>query len=222
MPEVRRAARSACARAASASGYRPPMRTFSRPEVIQLNRSPARWASSSRLAMMDERRPGDEQRSARGEPLQLERGHRPAGGAVQDHVPARAQRRQAGVEGRLPDAVEDSRRAGSPGYLADHRAEVRVAGHPHRARPGGQLRLGVGGGRRDDAAAAHDDHLGEQQAYPARRGVHHYLLARRHRVGAAAEVVGGQALQHDRGRGLQVHSAGTRTARSAGMTASSA
>ncbi len=51
LPVVRRAPRSSCARAASASGYVPPIRTSSTPSAIQPKRSPARHSSSSRSAM---------------------------------------------------------------------------------------------------------------------------------------------------------------------------
>ena len=46
-PLVRRDSRSSCACPASASGYRAPIRTFSRPSAISSSRSPARSCSSS-------------------------------------------------------------------------------------------------------------------------------------------------------------------------------
>src|SRR5580658_1411491 len=77
---------------------------------------------------MRESGPGEEQRSPGVEPLRVERRHLAARGAVQDHAAARAQRRQAVVEGVLADAVVDDVRAAAAGDLIDDLAEAAVAG----------------------------------------------------------------------------------------------
>ncbi len=153
-----------------------------------------------------QRRPGDEQRPGRVEPLQVERWHRPAGRAVQHQVPAPPQRGQAGFERGLPDAVVHHGRPAAvraaAGHPAHHVAEVLVAGHEVRACLLGQLRLGRAGGGGHHDAAAHLDQLGEQQADPARGRVHHHRVVLADREGAVAQVVRGHALQqHGRGRG---------------------
>src|SRR5262249_13238104 len=78
--------------------------------------------------VVDQRRPGDEQRSARREPLQLERRHRAAGPAVEDHGSARLENGQAVVERGLAHAVVHRRRPGPAGDLAGHSGELAVAG----------------------------------------------------------------------------------------------
>ena len=203
---VRRAVRSSWARAASASGYRPPMRTFRRPSAEQVAGSLTELVEAGDV--VPECRPGQEQGPAGVKPLRIEWRHRAAGRPVQDHVPARAQRLQAGVERRLPDPVVNDCRACSAGHLPDYRGEILVAGDMISPGRPGQLCLGVSGGGRDDDAASHPDHLGEQEAHPARGRVHDHRIALCHPVGAVAQVVGGHPLQHDGGSDLQAHPVG--------------
>ena len=150
-------------------------------------------------------RPGQEQRSAGVQPLRVDRRHLPAGGSVEHHHAARAQRRQAVVERVLADAVVHHVRARALGRIVDDGTEAVVADDVIGA--GAERELGLlaarGGGHDDAAAPLH--HLGQQQTDPAGRRVHHGDVAFAHRVGAGDQVVRGHALQDGGGGDLQAH-----------------
>src|SRR5689334_24862610 len=94
--------------------------------------------------------------------------------------------------------------------VVDDVTEGVVAGDVVGTRAPGELGLLAARGGGDDDAAAPLDHLGQQQADPAGRGVHDRVVTFVYRIGADAQVVRGHALEHG-GRGdLQVQPSGHR------------
>ena len=154
--------------------------------------------------------PGEEQRSAAVQPLRVDRRDLTTRGSVQHHHAARAQRRQAVVEGVLAYAVVNDVRPGTVTGLVDDVAEAVVADDVIGAGLQRELDLLPARGGTDNKATTPLDHLGQQQPDPAGRRVHHGDVAFAHRVGAGAQVVGGHALQDGGCRDLQVHPVGYR------------
>ena len=194
------------ARRPAGSGRR--SRRCSVPSAIAPSTSPARHSSSSRVGrVVHQRRPGEEQRAAGVEPLQVERRHLPARGAEQREHAAPAQRRRA-TRRRSPCRRRRRRRA--PRRRTPSRTAARRCPRPRRS----------GSPRRRRRAARSPP---SRRCRPWRRRARRAALASwtsscptppaaawtstsspsLHRIGRADQVVRRHALQHRRGSDLR-------------------
>ncbi len=169
---------------------------------IQEKRLSARHRSSSRVAVYwREGGAGQEEAAFLVEDLGVDGRHGAAGRAEEHHVAARAQHVEAAVEGVLAHRVVDDVDALAARDALRLLDEVLLGVEDDLvgARFPGELRLLLGARGPDDGRAAQLGELDEQEPDPAGRGVHERRLAFLKGEGAVRQVVGGHALEHDRG-----------------------
>ena len=204
-PVVRRSSTARCASAASRSGKAVADLDRHRPRRYDVEQ--IRGRSLQILALLDivhERRPGDEQRAARAQFDDIHRVGRARGMAVARHDAERAQAIERAGEGVLADALVNHRAALAVGHVHDQRHEIlaRINRDMIGAVGFGEFGFLVGRDRADHGCAQMFGPLAQDQPHAAGRRVDQHRIARLHPVGAAQQVLRGQALERHAGGGF--------------------
>jgi hypothetical protein len=152
--------------------------------------------------VVKEHRTREEERALLGENQRVDGVDGTAGVPEQDHHPPGSEAVQTLLCGDLPHPVVDHVHALAVGETTHRLGEVLLGVEDHLvgSRLPSELRLLLGGDRAQDAGPGPLCHLNQEQPHPSGGGVYETGVTALQGVRARGEIVGGETLEHHRGR----------------------